>query len=430
MIRANSLPNLFTAGALSLAATPLLAANLSNLTQESVPSNIIDDDSALDEYTKLLNEANEAINQIISKNANSPEEKLTSLLAEYQERQNWSSKLFRTATGDEQKTLVFEFAQVERMLTEILEVSDSCLDGDSAAAGYIHYLSKINGSPKIIDQEQIEQVLQTLLTKHFDSEKIIALPHLACIHLPFNEAQEYIRALLDKEIQPEVHTEALYRLSRLYIEEGRTFDSPLIDTAREVLNELELEHGSSIYKAYRMPWSQVVGNVRNHLDHWMVGAPIEELQGFDLNGEQLALSQLLEEGKVVVISFWASWCGPCMLIVPEEEKVLSEFEEQVAYFGINVDYKEELAKAAATNHPMLSQSLWAGKKGPWGEIPISADIHSFPAVFVVAPDGIIRAAHTGLSEGKVDGIPNLPLMIENTGNQLRASIRVALDSSN
>ncbi len=55
----------------------------------------------------------------------------------------------------------------------------------------------------------------------------------------------------------------------------------------------------------------------------------------DLNGRRLTLGQLA--GNPIVVNFWASWCGPCRLEMPEFERVLrSGAYPELAILAINV----------------------------------------------------------------------------------------------
>ena len=40
-------------------------------------------------------------------------------------------------------------------------------------------------------------------------------------------------------------------------------------------------------------------------------------------------------GKIVLVNFWASWCGPCRLEQPALERLSQEFDEEVAFLGVN-----------------------------------------------------------------------------------------------
>ncbi len=57
-----------------------------------------------------------------------------------------------------------------------------------------------------------------------------------------------------------------------------------------------------------------------------VGELAPNFQLRDLNGRQVALSDL--RGKVVLLNFWATWCGPCRVEMPEMEKLYQAFSRK------------------------------------------------------------------------------------------------------
>ena len=63
--------------------------------------------------------------------------------------------------------------------------------------------------------------------------------------------------------------------------------------------------------------------------------PLPEFSGKDLNGKDIQLSQF--KGKVVVVNFWASWCGPCIEEVPSLIKLLKTFPNDLELIAISGD---------------------------------------------------------------------------------------------
>ncbi|OJJ08506.1 hypothetical protein ASPVEDRAFT_401998 [Aspergillus versicolor CBS 583.65] len=53
---------------------------------------------------------------------------------------------------------------------------------------------------------------------------------------------------------------------------------------------------------------------------------------------------LINSGNVVVIDFWASWCGPCRMISPVFEKMASESEfASITFAKVNIDENDQIA---------------------------------------------------------------------------------------
>jgi len=54
--------------------------------------------------------------------------------------------------------------------------------------------------------------------------------------------------------------------------------------------------------------------------------------------------EILKSSKVVVVDFWATWCGPCRMLAPTVDEVASEYEGRAVIAKCNVDDCQEIAE--------------------------------------------------------------------------------------
>ncbi|MBI5365698.1 MAG: redoxin domain-containing protein [Planctomycetes bacterium] len=111
----------------------------------------------------------------------------------------------------------------------------------------------------------------------------------------------------------------------------------------------------------------------------------------DLDGKPLSLKQYL--GKVVLVDFWATWCGPCRAELPNVIKVYEEYHAQgFEILGISLDQD----KGALTKYIAAQKMTWRqyfDGKGWENEISTQWGITGIPAAFLIDAEGVIRYAN-------------------------------------
>ena len=118
------------------------------------------------------------------------------------------------------------------------------------------------------------------------------------------------------------------------------------------------------------------------------GRPAPEIVGEGIDGKPFKLSDY--KGKVVVVVFWGSWCGPCMAMVPHERELRERLKDKpFALLGVNCGDKRETAKETQARRQMEWPSWWDGEdiRGP---IETVYNIQQWPTVYVIDPKGVIR----------------------------------------
>lgn len=130
------------------------------------------------------------------------------------------------------------------------------------------------------------------------------------------------------------------------------------------------------------------------LKNFSVGKKVPEIKAGGVDGKKFKLSD--SRGKICVLNFWASWCGPCMQMVPVERALAERMQgKSFTMIGVNGDPALPDAKRAMDREKMTWPSFWNGKEGPGGPIATTWNVHGWPTIFVLDSDGIIRFKYEG-----------------------------------
>jgi thiol-disulfide isomerase/thioredoxin len=116
-------------------------------------------------------------------------------------------------------------------------------------------------------------------------------------------------------------------------------------------------------------------------------APLFELE--DLHGKRVSLEQY--RGKVVLLDFWATWCGPCRMSMPVLEKLQAEFAGNLVLLAVNLQEPVEEVQAYFERRKVGSIVL-LDTDGQVGSVYRS---DSIPMQVLVDQKGIIRHIQVG-----------------------------------
>lgn len=115
----------------------------------------------------------------------------------------------------------------------------------------------------------------------------------------------------------------------------------------------------------------------------------------DMKGVTHKLSQY--RGKYVILEFWATWCPPCKLAVPELNEVfLNTQGTNVVLLSISVDERKYTIEKFMKEYEVLYPILFDDKK-----VGDEFGVYSIPTTIIVGPDGKVFKKHVGYAPGEL-----------------------------
>lgn len=116
----------------------------------------------------------------------------------------------------------------------------------------------------------------------------------------------------------------------------------------------------------------------------------------DSNGAPVKLSDY--RGKVVLLNFWATWCGPCKIEIPWFMEFEQKFKDQgFAVLGVSMDEDGWDAVKPYISSKKINYRVIMGDDSTGN---LYGGIESLPSTFVIDRDGKIASVHIGLVSKK------------------------------
>ncbi|MDP5135282.1 TlpA family protein disulfide reductase [Rheinheimera baltica] len=123
-------------------------------------------------------------------------------------------------------------------------------------------------------------------------------------------------------------------------------------------------------------------------------APAPDFTLKALDGANLRLAE--QRGDIVLINFWASWCGPCIQEMPQLDKLAQKYQMLgVQVWGVNVENDSAAAKAylnkVQVQFPVLFDTDNSASK--------AYQVEAMPTTVIIDKDGQLRTVHRGYKPG-------------------------------
>ncbi len=125
-----------------------------------------------------------------------------------------------------------------------------------------------------------------------------------------------------------------------------------------------------------------------------LGQPAPDFTLKSLAGTNLKLAE--QRGKIIVINFWASWCGPCRKEMPVLQKFYEKYQDLgVSVWGVNVEQENQAGRDFLADLNLSFPILFDASN----TISATYQVEAMPTTIIVDRDGLVRYAFKGYKPG-------------------------------
>lgn len=187
---------------------------------------------------------------------------------------------------------------------------------------------------------------------------------------------------------------------------------------------VKLNGSDNGFDQYVANLSSVSANkTRDELAKTMINKPAPQFTLKDLDGKSVSLADL--KGKVVIVDFWATWCGPCKASFPGMQLAVNKYKDNPNVKFLFLDTWENDDNYVSLVKNLLSENKYsfyvllddkAGDNGRRGKVVGDYGVDGIPTKFIIDKDGNIRFKYIGYSGTPEKLLEEVTDMVDMAGN--------------
>ncbi len=121
-----------------------------------------------------------------------------------------------------------------------------------------------------------------------------------------------------------------------------------------------------------------------------VDASAPNFELVSLSGDKVQLEDF--QGQVVLLNFWATWCGPCRLEMPAFQERTETFADDLKVVAVNFDEPTDDVQAFVDELGLTFKVLL----DPGAEIQRLYQVRGYPTSYFIDAEGVVRVLHIGV----------------------------------
>jgi thiol-disulfide isomerase/thioredoxin len=216
---------------------------------------------------------------------------------------------------------------------------------------------------------------------------------------PTPEGDRLLRTAFEKHALPAVRGQAGFWLARSLAtqadESGDSTTKERAELCRQAEQQFEsvardfggVAHGTTTL-------GEAARTQLHALRYLSVGRTVEDIVGNDLDGKPMKLSDF--RGRVVLLDFWANWCGFCRQMYPYERALAERLHDHpFAMVGVNCDNDKQELQREIRRHGISWRSWWDED----GRVSRRWQADALPMMFLIDHKGVIRYRYSGFTRG-------------------------------
>jgi len=296
---------------------------------------------------------------------------------------------YKTVTTDEEKAaLRSDMPDFEGHANEIMRLIETNPNSNFVTDAWIRLYNFTWYNPA---SDLSEKALNKIVNNYVESDKLKNLNVFALCRDGNDDCDKLVEKIIELNPDREIKGAALL----IKAKRVKGDNNKRLKIYKKIISDYS---DISIYytsQDVKTPLAELANNAISALTEFSVGSQIPDVTCADLDGNADRLSNY--KGNVIVLDAWATWCGPCVKMIPHEVEMVHRLKDKpFKFISLSMDNSPEIVKAFIKKRPMPWIHWYSGPKG---DLAKRLNITQYPTIIIIDKEGVIRYRFNGAISG-------------------------------